>query len=144
MTTCKRYSFLLITGLVLLISLPVQSQFITIGRKIKSMRTSTTDVATVIIDAGTFRVYQAVIDTLTSDPKIEVTRRDNSERFVEFKHGTNTVSMKVDSLANGISQITVSAAHSTNAPKQTTDMAVDAIIRVCDKVGIKCTPDKQK
>ena len=142
MTKFKKYSLLLLLGLVILVSIPVHAQFIAIGRKIKSMRTSTTDVATVIIDAKTYRVYQAVIDTLTSDPKVEVIKNDKAERMVEFRNGKSTVSMKVDSLATGLSQITVSAAHSADTPKQATDLAVETIIKVCGKIGIKCTLDK--
>jgi hypothetical protein len=143
MKTYKLQSIFLLIGFVFLVSVPVHGQFITIARKVKSMLTSQTDVATVLIDARTFKVYKAVIDTVTSDPAFTITKRDNAKRFVEFTHENYTVSMQVDSLAVGLSQITVSAAHSDNTQKQVTDVAVDAIFRVCKKVGIKCTIDKQ-
>ena len=107
------------------------------------MRTSQTDIASVLIEAKTYRVYQAVIDTLISDTKFEITNRDNAKRLVEFTKGKNKVSIQIDSLANGLSQITVAANHSDNAPKQATDIAVEAIIKVCNKIGIKCTLDKK-
>jgi hypothetical protein len=129
-------------GFAFLVSSTVNAQFITIARKVKSMRTGQTDVATVIIDAKTFRVYQAVIDTLTSDPKFKISNRDNAKRFVEFTSGTYKVSMQVDSLEIGLSQITVAANHSDSSPKQPKDIAVDVIFRVCSKVGVKCTLDK--
>lgn len=105
------------------------------------MRTSEADVATVILEARTFRVYQAIIDTLTSNKKFEITSRDNAKRFVEFSSRPYKVSMQVDSLENNLTQITVASMHSDNSPKQTTDVAVDAIIRVCKMAGIKCTRD---
>lgn len=142
MKTYRIYSFFLLIGFVIYFSVSSQAQFVTIARKIKSMRTSQTDVATVIIDAKTFMVYKAMIDTLTSVPKVKITNRDNLKRLVEFTCETNTISMQVDSLANALSQITVSAAHSDNKQKQTTDLAVEAIFRVCHKVGVKCTLDK--
>jgi hypothetical protein len=123
-------------------SIPIQAQFVTIARKIKSMRTSETDIATVIIDAKTYRVYRAVIDTLTSNPKFTINSRDDAKRFVEFTTGPNKVSMQIDSLAIDLCQITVSAKHSENATKQSTSIAVEAVLRVCDKVGVKCTLDK--
>ena len=135
-------SLFLIIGFVFLSSVSGEAQFVTIARKIKSMRTSQSDVATVIIDARTYKVYQAVIDTLTTDPKFKLINQDNVKRLVEFTNGSYTVSMQVDSLAVGLSQITVSAAHADNTQKQATDIAVDAISRVCHKVGIKCTIDK--
>ena len=142
MAKCKFYCLFLMIGFAFLVSTSVNAQFITIARKVKSMRTGQTDVATVIIDAKTFRVYQAVIDTLTSDPKFKISNRDNAKRLVEFTSGTYKVSMQVDSLAIGLSQITVAANHSDNSPKQPKDIAVDAIFRVCSKVGVKCTLDK--
>lgn len=142
MTKCKLFPLFLMIGFAFLVSTSVNAQFITIARKVKSMRTGQTDVATVIIDAKTFRVYQAVIDSLTSDPKFKISNRDNAKRLVEFTSGTYKVSMQVDSLAIGLSQITVAANHSDNSPKQPKDIAVDAIFRVCSKVGVKCTLDK--
>lgn len=142
MTKCKLFPLFLMIGFAFLVSTSVNAQFITIARKVKSMRTGQSDVATVIIDAKTFRVYQAVIDTLTSDPKFKISNRDNAKRLVEFTSGTYKVSMQVDSLAIGLSQITVAANHSDNSPKQPKDIAVDAIFRVCSKVGVKCTLDK--
>ena len=126
-----------------LFSATVSAQFITIARKIKSMHAGPTDVATVIVDAKTFKVYKAVTDTLTTNPKFKISQRDNTKRFVEFMNGPYKVSMQVDSLANDLSQITVSSAHADDATKQTTDMAVDVILAVCQKLGIKCTLDKK-
>jgi hypothetical protein len=143
MTSCKKFAFPIMIGLIFLVSVPVHAQFVTLARKIKSMRTSQTDVATVMIDAKTFRVYQAVIDTLTSNPKFEVTSRDNVKRLVEFAKGPYRVTMQVDSLAVELCQITVSAAHSDNAQKQATDMAVEAITGICHKLGKTCTHDEK-
>ena len=142
MATRNPYSLLLMIGFAFLLSSPIHAQFITIARKIKSMRTSQTDVATVIIDAKTYLVYKAVVDTLTSDPKFKITSRDNVKRFVEFTNGTNKVSIQIDSLTTGLSQVTVAANHSDASPKQPADLAVDAILRVCNAVGVKCTLDK--
>jgi hypothetical protein len=142
MKTYRLCFLYLMVGFLALCSAPVKGQWVSIARKIKSMKTSQADVATVIVDARTFRVYQAVIDTLSSDPKVEIIRRDNAQRLVEFTKGAYTVSMKVDSLANGLSQITASSSHSENSPKQATDITVEAIIRVCNKAGIKCTVEE--
>jgi hypothetical protein len=138
------YLRFLLIGFIFLASVPVHSQFVTIARKIKSMHSTKADVATVLIDAKTYRVYKAVTDTLTRNKKFVVTRIDNAQRQVEFTRGKADVTLKVDSLADGLSQITVSAAHVDDAEKQTTDYAVEAILGVCNKIGIKCTLDKPK
>jgi hypothetical protein len=143
MTTSRQVIISIMTGFVFLISIPVHAQFVTLARKIKSMHTSQTDVATVMIDAKTFVVYKAVIDTLTSNPKFAVTGRDNIKRQVEFTKGPYKVTMQVDSLANELCQITVSAAHADNTQKQATDMAVEAIEGICHKLGKTCTHDEK-
>ena len=132
----------MVIGFVFLFSAPVHSQFVTLARKIKSMKTSKADIATVILEARTFQVYRAIIDTLTANKKFEISSRDNARRFVEFSNSTYKVSMQVDSLENRLTQITVSSMHSDNSQKPATDVAVQAIIRVCQMAGIKCTAEK--
>jgi|WetSurMetagenome_2_1015567.scaffolds.fasta_scaffold721202_1 hypothetical protein len=132
---------LALVGFILFISVPVDAQFVTIARKVKSMRTSSADIATVIIDAGATNVYRAVIDTLTTDPKFTITQRDNSRSFVEFSRESYIISIQVDSMAVNLSQITVASAAAGRLQMQPTDMAVDAIFRICEKAGVKCTID---
>lgn len=138
MKMSKLYTPFLLIGLMVLISLPVDAQWVTIARKVKSMRTGNSDIATVIIDAGTSNVYRAVIDTLTTNPKFKIIQRDNAKRQVQFTNDIYTVSMQVDSLAIGLSQIMVVAESSGLPPRNKIDVAVSAIIGVCNKIGIKC------
>jgi len=139
----KKYSLLFMIGFVFLLSVPVHAQFITIARKIKSMHSSDADVATVLLDAKTCHVYQTIIDTLTASQKFKIISRDNAKRYVEFSSQKVKVSMQVDSLEKGLTQITVASGHSDKSEKQSADLAVDAIVRVCHMVGIKCTVDKK-
>jgi hypothetical protein len=140
-------STLLCSSLVALVlvsfALPAHSQFVTIARKIKSMRTSEADIATVLLEAGTSGVYRAILDTLTSNKKFEISSRDNTKRFVEFTFQKQKVSMQVDSLEKNLTQITVASPHSEKSAKQTTDLAVEALMRAGRMVGIKCSADKQ-
>jgi hypothetical protein len=137
------FFILLVTVVIISVSAPVQAQFLTIARKIKTMKTGQADIATVIIDARTFRVYQALTDTLKSNPKYQVISSNKEENSVEFKIKTYTVTMKVDSLAKGLTQITVSAAPPGDSGKKAANMAVEAIMGVCHKAGITCTLDQK-
>ena len=143
MNRSSLFVLLILAGIIISLPATVHSQFVTIARKIKTMHTGQADIATVIIDAKTFRVYQAVIDTLKSNPKYQITSRKNAENSVEFKVKTFTVTLKVDSLANGLSQITVSASPPGDPAKQATGTAVETIMGVCHKAGIQCTLDKK-
>lgn len=134
---------LLLTWVLISVSVSIQAQFVTIARKIKTMRTGQSDIATVLIDARPFLVYQSVMDTLKSNPKFNIIRKEPSGNSVEFSVKTYTITMKVDSLAANLSQITVSAAPPGDSEKQATSMAVEAIMGVCHKAGIKCTIDQK-
>jgi hypothetical protein len=131
--------WMMLVAFILILTSLANAQFITIARKIKSMNTASTDIASVIIDAGATNVYKAVIDTLTTDPKFKVTHREDVKNFVEFSKEACIVSIKVDSLAMNLSQITVAAESCQKQQRKQTDMAIDAIFIVCNKVGIKCT-----
>lgn len=138
MKISKSLTLLLLTGLIVLITAPADAQWVTIARKVKSMRTGTTDIAHVIIDAGTTNVYRAVIDTLTSNPKVDITLRDDKKRQVQFNNELYIVAIQVDSLGTKLSQITVAAASSGIVSQPKTDIAVKTIFGVCKKAGIKC------
>lgn len=134
------YSFLiLLSGFLLCVPQALPAQFLTIARKIKSMKSAGNEVATVILDAGAGKVYQALIDTLLSKPKFRITVKEDSKKHVEFSEEGSTLSMQVDSLDVKLSQITVLAVSSGNSPPGATDAATRAIMSVCDKVGIHCS-----
>lgn len=143
----KRYklsSFLLLICCSVLFSSTASAQFITIARKMKSKLSGSTDVATVTLDVKTFKVYAAVIDTVTSNKKFSIEKRDDVKRIVEFTNSKYKVSMQIDSLASEKSRITVSAAHAENSDKQAVDIAVNAIVAVCKKLGLQCSCESQQ
>jgi hypothetical protein len=131
--------FVLLSGLFFCLPQESSAQFVAIARKIKSMNSGGNDVATVILDAGAARVYKAVIDTLSASPKTRITKRDNPKRHVEFTIGSSDVSMQVDSLDKGLCQIMVLGKEDQNSSKNTTNSAVNAILSVSRKAGIKCS-----
>jgi hypothetical protein len=121
----------------------VHAQFITLARKIKAKHTPQADVATVVIDAKTYRVYEAVIDTLTTNGKFKISQRNNEQRLVEFTNGTMSVSMKVDSLAPEQARVTATAPVSESSDRPVSDVAIKAVVAVCQKLGIKYTIEKE-
>jgi hypothetical protein len=131
--------FVILSGIFFCLSQESSAQFVGIARKIKSMNSGGNDVATVILDAGAARVYKAVIDTLSSSPRTKITKRDNPGKHVEFIIGSSDVSMQIDSLDQGLCQIMVLAREDQGSNKKSTDAAVNAILSVSRKAGIKCS-----
>ena len=139
MKSFKLHSFFLLICCSMLFSSSASAQFITLARKMKSKLSGTTDIATVTLDVKTYKVYGALIDTLLSNKKFTVAKRDDAKRLVEFANGTFKVSMQVDSLAAVKSRITVNAAHSDDADTSAADIAVNAIMAVCKKLSLPCS-----
>ncbi len=139
----KRILIPLLASLMICLTLSSQAQFITIARKIKSMNSGDKDVATVILDAGAAKVYKAVTDTLGSDPQSRILKKDDLKRQVEFSHDPYTMSIKVDSLDNGVSQITVLSEHQGKTNEKTAGKAATVILAVCKKAGLHCTQKDQ-
>lgn len=133
------FRIVMLTGLITLLPVLLPAQFVTIARKIKSMRSGGNEVATVILDAGAGPVFKALNDTLFHVREVTITRRDPKNRRVEFNKDGNSVSMQVDSLDRDLSQITVLASGTAADGKPVTDLAVQAILGVCKKVGKSCS-----
>jgi hypothetical protein len=131
--------FFLFFGFMVCLPQSLSAQFITIARKIKTIQNENKEGAKVILDAGASAVYRAIIDTLNSVSNIEISKKDNVKKLVEFSTGENAISMQVDSLATGLSQITVLAVQTGNSSRKPTEAAVNAILAVCHKIGINCT-----
>jgi hypothetical protein len=140
-----KFSMLLIVSTLLIMTVfPARSQFVTLARKIKSKISGDGQESTVVLDAKTYKVYKAVIDTVTKVPQLKITKRDDSKRTIEYANGTNTISMKVDSLDTGYSKITVTAMDSGQPSPKTAEVTINAITVVCKKLGIKCTVDQHQ
>jgi hypothetical protein len=134
----------IVAGMLFLFSGTANAQFIALARKIKSMNTAESDVATVLLDAKTFKVYTAIVDTLSSEKKFKISNRDDKKRFVEFTARNNKFSMQVDSIADGLTQITVVAPVSEDKETRNSQAAVEAIQRISAMAGVKCTVEKPK
>jgi hypothetical protein len=134
---------LIITCIFLLTCLPVSSQFVTLARKIKSKHTATSVESSVVLDAHTNKVYQAVIDTVSTSAKIKVFQRDDSKRLIEFTNGLCTLTMKVDSLDKKLTRISVTSPVKDETSFKAEQMTVKTILAVCTKLGIKCTIEEK-
>jgi hypothetical protein len=139
MSGFQKIFILLLAGFMVFSMEPVSAQFVTLARKIKAKRSEGKDIASVILEAGSSKVYKAVTDTLTADARCTILKRDDARKFVQFTHDAYSLTMRVDSLASGVSQITVEAENQKDPSQKPTDAAVKAVLAVCKKVGMKCT-----
>jgi hypothetical protein len=97
----------------------------------------------VVLDAHTNKVYQAVIDTVSTSAKIKVFQRDDSKRLIEFTNGLCTLTMKVDSLDKKLTRISVTSPVKDETSFKAEQMTVKTILAVCTKLGIICTIEEK-
>ena len=94
------------------------------------------DAATVLLDADADKVYSAAVKLMRENPDVEILWRDDAKRAIGFSKGGHSASMKVSNLNDNLSQILVA---STYGRSSGTPLVVEAILRVCRQMGVKCT-----
>jgi hypothetical protein len=133
---------ILMIALCVGMNLPAQSQFVALARKIKSKSSEGSQISSVVLDAKPGRVYKAMIDTLDASPRFKVMSRDDTKRIVMAASGSSNLNFKVDSLDVVYSKISVAARDEEQDPQQVQQKAVNAILAICHKLGIKCSVEK--
>src|SRR2546423_225025 len=74
---------------------------------------TTYDTASVIVEVPVDRVYAAVKTQVSTAKGITVTKEDAAARRVEFTNGTQIAGIQAVSLADNVTQLMVSSAHSS-------------------------------
>jgi len=96
-------------------------------------------VSAVLLDAHTCKVYKAVTDTLSKVPGAKIIQKNDAKRFVEFSKGSTDFSLQVDSVDVKLAKITVTAKEQGESSPGARGSAVQVILAVSAKLGIKCT-----
>ena len=114
---------IIIAAIALVLFDAVQAQGImlarrVVGRIVQMSQTSpngatTYDTASVIVEVPVDRVYEAVKTQVRTAQGITVTKEDAAARRVEFTNGTQIAGIQAVSLADNVTQLMVSSAHSS-------------------------------
>ena len=114
-----------------------------VGRIVQMSQTSpngatTYDTASVIVEVPVDRVYEAVKTQVRTAQGITVTKEDAAARRVEFTNGTQIAGIQAVSLADNVTQLMVSSAHSS-APTSPTSTIVSHIVAACKAMNVECS-----
>ena len=96
------------------------------------------EVATVVLEADADKVYGTAVDLLKENPQARITYKDDPSRAIEFTDGKIWVGIKVSPFEDKISQILIGATTASGKPGGAS-MAVQKILRVCEKMGVACS-----
>lgn len=142
-----KYCLILLAALLLLPeSSTVHAQWVMAARAVKNriQRLSQQsgnngyDVATVILDAAATNVYEKALKSIQAHSDITITKQDPKTGRIEFHKGKQVAGLQISSLDDKLTQLVV--ASSVNPDQSSaTPLVVDAVLRVCNEVNVKCT-----
>jgi hypothetical protein len=101
----------------------------------------TYDTAVVLLDAPADKVYATAFRRIKAAEGITITLQDDSARTIQFTNGQQIAGLKVSSLADDLSHIMISSAHSGSQPNAAT-LIQDNILRICKDMNVDCSQSK--
>jgi hypothetical protein len=97
------------------------------------------DVAIVVLEAAPAAVYDKTVKSLQSHPEITITKNDGKTGRIEIKKGKQVAGFQISPLGEKLTQLVIAASVSEAGEPSATSLVVDAVLRVCKEVGVKCT-----
>ncbi len=132
---------------LLALSTAASAQWIAVGRKVVGKVTTLTqpqdgkgggyDAATVILDADAGKVYDTALELLRTNGELTLLKKDEKTRTIVFKHGEQAAQLRITSLGDKVCQLLIVSNPVPGQPSGTSAV-VNAVKRICDKLGVKC------
>jgi hypothetical protein len=97
------------------------------------------DVAMVLLEAAPAAVYDKTVKSLKSHPEVTITKNDGKTGRIEIRKGKQVASFQISPLGDKLTQLVIASSVSEGGEPSPTSMVVDAVLRVCKEVDVKCT-----
>lgn len=143
-----RYGLLLILGL-LMPAQGAQAQWIMVGRaaskRIQHMtqkpeKEQGFDVATVMIEAPSAKVYQTALAMLKKHTDIKIKHTDEKKQQIKFSKGEQQGTFQATSLAPKVTQFMIGVSLPPGMPSNTYQV-VNGVLKVCTEMKVQCTAE---
>lgn len=96
------------------------------------------DVAIVVLEAAPTAVYNKTLTSLQAHPEVTITKNDGKTGRIEIKKGKQVASFQITPLGEKLTQLVI-ASSVNQGGESNTSMVLDAVLRVCKEVDVKCT-----
>ena len=134
-------------GLLLLGIISVEAQWVMVARaasnRIQRMTQKSGgggyDVATVILEAASARVYDRAVKTLKDHPEITITKDDGKKGKIQFRKGQQVAGLQITSLGDKLTQLVIASSTADATQPSATPLVVEAVLRVCKEMKVECT-----
>jgi len=147
MNRCKRLITIFMAALVLLVTSGASAPWVFVGRKalgkIERMTQPRTgdnpgyDLATVVIEGKTDKVYSTAVKAIESTSKYHITRQDSAERIIDFTDGTHSAGIKISQVNDNIVHLLIVSV--VSGQDSTTSLVLSGVMRVCKDMGANCS-----
>ena len=97
------------------------------------------DLAMVLLEAQPAKVYDKTLKSLQAHPELTITKQDGKAGRIEIRKGQQVVGFQITALGEKLTQLTVAASVGQKEEPSPASMVVDAVLRVCKEVDVKCT-----
>ena len=97
------------------------------------------DVAIVVLEAAPAAVYDKTVKSLQAHPEISITKNDGKTGRIEIRKGQQAASFQISPLGEKLTQLVIASTVNDNASGSPTSLVLDAVLRVCKEVDVKCT-----
>lgn len=100
--------------------------------------TSKNEVATVQLKANADRVYQQALEMIRGNPDIQLVKQDDADHLIELTDGKLAASLKVTSLSEHMTQLTI-VSESSGRKKESTELVLNGVKNICEKMNVSYT-----
>lgn len=143
----SRWTALVAAVFLLLGASTLEAQWVMVARAAKNRIQRMTDksgrggfdVATVILEAAPARVYDKALKTLKAYPEITIIGDDISKGQIQFRKGQQVAVFQISPLGDQLTQLVIASSVGETAKPGATPLVLDAVLRVCKEVNVKCT-----
>lgn len=102
------------------------------------------DVAIVVLEAAPAAVYDKTLKSLQSHPDVKITKNDGKNGRIEIRKDKQVASFQISPLGEKLTQLVVASNASSGEETSPTSSVVDAVLRVCKEVDVKCTVESNQ
>ncbi len=96
------------------------------------------DVATVVLQAASTRVYDTAVKVLQSHPDITITKQDKKKAKLEFRKADMVAGLQITPLGQKLSQLVIASSAAGSNPSAT-PLVLEGVLRVCKEMKVECT-----
>jgi hypothetical protein len=100
------------------------------------------DVAIVLLEASPNAVYDKTLKTLQTHPEIKITKNDSKNGRIEISKDQLVAGFQITALGDKLTQLVIASNLSEKAESSPTSMVVEAVLRVCEQVNVKCSVEQ--